>query len=127
MASDPAAHTTVPEGKPRIAASGEAIDPYLMANLSSRTTGLPLTVWVSQRGHASHDARIKVSLTPGKMDIDNLVSVGIRPQPWRVTEGLDNADFEQIARWIKLNETALLQYWDEVIDTGELISKLKKV
>ena len=98
-----------------------------MANRYPRDTGLSMTVWVSQRGHASHDARIKVSLTPGKMDIDNLVSVGIRPEPFRVTEGLANAEFEQIARWIKLNETALLAYWDEIIDTGELIGRLKKV
>lgn len=127
MASDPIADTAVPALRRGTAPADTAIDPYVMANLSSRTTGLPLTVWVSQRGHASHDARIKVSLTPGKMNIDNLVTVGIRPEPWRVTDGLGNADFEQIARWIKLNETTLLEYWDEIIDTGELIGKLKKV
>jgi hypothetical protein len=127
MATNPTAYHAPAARSRRTPPADTAIDPYLMANLASRTTGLPLTVWVSQRGHASHDARIKVSLTHGKMDIDNLVSVGIRPEPWRVTEGLGNADFEQIARWIKLNESVLLEYWNEIIDTGELISRLKKV
>jgi hypothetical protein len=43
----------------------EVNDLYEMANLFPRTTGLKLTVWVSPRGRARHDARIKVSLTHG--------------------------------------------------------------
>ena len=56
--------------------------PSKWPTLPPRTTGLPLTVWVSPRGHARHDARIKVSLTPGKMDIDN-VAVGGHQTPAR--------------------------------------------
>ncbi len=47
----------------------EEDDLYEMANLFPRTTGLPMIVWVSPRGRARHDAWIKVSLTPGRMDI----------------------------------------------------------
>lgn len=104
-----------------------AVDPYEMANLSPRTTGLPLTVWVSPRGHARHDARIKVSLTPGKMDIDNVAVVAIRPAPECLAGDLAAADFQQIASWITLNEPALLDYWDEAIDTAELIGRLRRV
>ena len=103
------------------------VDTYEMANLSPRTTGLPLTVWVSPRGKAQHDARIKVSLTPGKMDVDNVVVVAIRPTPQPVTAGLGAAEFKQIAAWITLNEAALLDYWNEVIDTEELIFRLSKI
>src|SRR5581483_4007103 len=64
----------------------QADDLYEMANLFPRTTGLPMTVWVSPRGRARHDARIKVSLNPRKMDIGHTAVVGIRPQP-RLIEG----------------------------------------
>ena len=39
-------------------------DDIEMANLYPRDTGLPMTVWVSPRGRARHDARVKVCLTP---------------------------------------------------------------
>lgn len=97
-----------------------------MANLSPRTAGLPLTVWVSPRGNARHKARVKVSLTAGEMDIDNVAVIGIRQDPWLVTGALHIATLEQIAGWIRHNEAALLDYWDDVIDTAELIGKLQK-
>jgi len=40
---------------------------FEMANLFPRTTGLPMTIWVSPKGGARHDARVKVSMTPGRM------------------------------------------------------------
>ena len=47
----------------------EDLDLFEMANLYPATTGLPMTVWVSPRGHARHAARIKVCMTHGnKMD-----------------------------------------------------------
>lgn len=104
-----------------------AIDTFEMANLAPRTTGLPLTVWVSPRGHARHDARIKVSLTPGKMDIDNVAVVAIRPRPATLAGALASNDFDRIARWIELNEAALIDFWDEAIDTAELVARLQKV
>ena len=104
-----------------------SIDTYEMANLSPATTGLPLTIWVSPRGLARHDARIKVSLTPGKMDVTNIAVVAIRPEPKALTPGLGTDEFSKIERWIKINQDALLDYWNETIDTGELIPRLKKI
>jgi hypothetical protein len=43
----------------------ETDDLFEMANLFPCTTGLPMTVWVSPRGNARHDVRIKVNLTHG--------------------------------------------------------------
>lgn len=103
------------------------IDPYLMANLSPRSTGLPLTVWVSPRGHAQHDARITVSLTPGRMDLDAIAVVAIRPEARALTPGLTGEQFAAIARWIGLNEAALLDYWQDAIDAAELIARLHKL
>src|SRR5688572_25987684 len=46
--------------------------PFDMANLYRRDTGLPMTIWVSPRGRARHDVRIKVCTTPGdRMDPTN--------------------------------------------------------
>ena len=39
-----------------------------MTNLTPRMTGLPMTVWVSPRGNARHDVRIKVNMTHGRSD-----------------------------------------------------------
>jgi hypothetical protein len=36
---------------------------FEMANLYPRTTGLPMTVWVSPRGNARHDVRVKVNMS----------------------------------------------------------------
>jgi|SRR5580692_5813067 hypothetical protein len=100
---------------------------YEMANLFPRTTGLPLTVWVTPRGRARHDARIKVSLTPGKMDIGHVAVVGIRPIPSLIEGNLAPADLEPVARWIRLNEVALIDFWNETIDSVELAGRLKKI
>ena len=113
--------------KSRNAAIDTTIDTYEMANLSAVTTGLPLTVWVSPRGRARHDAWIKVCLTPGKMVSSHVAVVGIRPEPWPVTPGLGKAEFDQVARWIKLNEAALMEFWNETIDSIDLAGKLKKL
>ena len=62
-------------------------DTYEMANLYPRDTGLPMTVWVSPRGRARHDARIMVCRTRGdRMDPANTAVVAIRPLP-RVVHG----------------------------------------
>ena len=53
-----------------------------MANLFPRTTGLPMTVWVSPRENARHDVRVKVNMTHGdQMNIANTAIVGVRPSP----------------------------------------------
>ena len=43
----------------------EADDLFEMANLFPRTTGLPMTVWLSPRGNARDDVRITVEMSTG--------------------------------------------------------------
>jgi hypothetical protein len=100
---------------------------YEMTNLFPRTTGLPMTVWVSPRGRAQHDARIKVSLSPGRMDIGHTAVVGIRPSPRLIEGRLATADLDLVSQWIKLNEDALIDFWNETIDSVELGGRLKKI
>ena len=105
----------------------EQDDQYEMASLFPRTTGLPMTVWVSPRGRARHDARIKVSLTPGRMDIRHTAVVGIRPSPRLIEGTLAPADLEPVSRWIKLNEETPIDFRNESIDSVELGARLKKI
>jgi hypothetical protein len=99
---------------------------FEMANLYPRETGLPMTVWVSPRGHARHDIRIKVNMTPGDhMTIDSTAVVAVRPAPRMITGRLSSADERAVFRWIALNEAALVAYWDGTIGTVELAQALR--
>src|SRR5713226_3934967 len=104
----------------------ETDDLFEMANLFPGTTGLPMTVWVSPRGNARHDVRIKVNMTHGnQMRITNTAVVAVRPVP-RVLHGqLPSADEKAVFQWVSLNTNALVEYWDGQIDTIQLGQKLK--
>jgi hypothetical protein len=116
-------------GSQRIVKARRAIDPndtFEMANLYPRDTGLPMTVWVSPRGRARHDARIKVCLTPGdRMDAGNTAVVAIRPAPRVVSGALPPRDFALVAQWIADNNTALLGYWDGALSTVEFVTQMR--
>jgi hypothetical protein len=99
---------------------------FEMANLYPRTTGLPTTVWVSPRGNARHDVRVKVNMAHGnQMTVDNTAVVAVRPAPHIVAGRLSAADQEAVFAWITLNASAIIAYWDGNIDTTELIQTLK--
>jgi hypothetical protein len=102
-------------------------DLYEMANLYPRTTGLPMTVWVSPRGYAHHDARVKVHRSHGnQMQIGDTAVVSVRP-PKMIINGLNTKDEADVLAWIKLNTAALIDYWDGTIDTAGLIGRLKAI
>ena len=62
---------------------GVAVEPedlFEMANLYPSTTGLPMTVWVSPRGNAHYDVRVRVNMTNGdQIDIAATAVVAVRP------------------------------------------------
>lgn len=87
-----------------------------------------MVIWVSERGKARHDARIKVCMTHGdRMDIDNTATVAIRPSPRLIAGQLDSHDFNVVSRWIYINYNALIGYWDNQLDTAEFLSQLKRL
>src|SRR5947209_3348393 len=103
-------------------------DLFLMANLRPADTGLPMVVWVSERGNARHAARIKVSQAHGpRIDPGNTATVGLRPSPHLVDGTLSAADRRAVAGWIALNEAALIEYWDSQISTVELVQRLRRL
>jgi len=106
----------------------EADDLFDMANLFPRTTGLPMTVWVSPRGNARHDVRVKVHMTHGnQMNAANTAVVGVRPTPHLVAGRLSPDDQRAVFDWASLNAAALVAYWEGQIDTIELGQRLKPI
>jgi hypothetical protein len=104
----------------------DARDLFEMANLYPDTTGLPMTVWVSPRGNARHDVRVKVNTTHGnQMNITNTAVVGVRPTPHVIAGQLSPADTPAVFQWVALNTDALVAYWDGQIDTAWIIQALK--
>ncbi|HEV8679238.1 MAG TPA: hypothetical protein VGQ90_07670 [Stellaceae bacterium] len=97
-----------------------------MANLFPRTTGLPMTVWVSPRGATRHAVTIKAGLVHGdQVSPTNAAVVGVRPWPHVVSGRLLPADEAAVFRWLALNAAALAAYWDGQIDTVQLGRLLK--
>ncbi len=104
----------------------EALDLFLMANLRPKTTGLPMTIWVSERGNARHGPRLKVSLQHGpKMDPYHTASVTLGDDPREIDGTLTPEDLRLVKSFIQLNRAALEAYWKGGIDTGELLERLK--
>ena len=106
---------------PAVPSASETEDLFEMANLFPATTGLPMTVWVSPRGNARHDVRVKVNMTHGnQMNAANAAVVAVRPAP-RIIAGRLAADDERlVCRWVSLNEAALVAFRDGQIDTIQL-------
>ncbi len=97
-----------------------------MANLSPKRTGLQYTVWYGPK-EPKHKPRVKVSLDNGKelsIEIDSHKVVGD-------TDKISKTELNKIFKWLDLNKTILLKYWNEArdgkIDNGDVIDHLKKV
>lgn len=100
---------------------------FEMANLSPKRTGLPFVVWISPRGGASHDVRVKVSIGP-KVHPSELISVALRPDVHVVGGHLNAADLELLPQWVALNEDVILRYWNGAIEyTEDAIAGLKAI
>ncbi len=120
-----------PGGSKRIVEPPRGRDPndaFEKASLHPRDTGLPITIWVSPRGRARHDARIKVCLTPGdRMDAGNTAGVAIRPRPRLISGKLTARDFELVAGWIARNAEVLIDYWNGTLSTAEFARRMERL
>ena len=98
-----------------------------MANLRPERTGLPFVVFISQRGGARHDVRVKVAPGP-RVRPSEMVTVAVRPSVRVVSGTLDPADLALLRRWIDLNQDILVKYWDGVIEyTEDAIAALQPI
>ncbi|MBV9033855.1 MAG: DUF4160 domain-containing protein [Acidobacteriaceae bacterium] len=91
---------------------------FEMANLSPKRTGLPFVVWISPRGNARHDVRVKVS--PGPRAVPSgMVSVAIRPDVHVVEGEMKAGDLTLLGKWVSLNRDVLIRYWEGDIEFTE--------
>ncbi len=100
---------------------------FEMANLRPRTTGLPMVIWVSERGRARHGARIKVARSHGdRIDPYETLTVTLEePEPRVIGGALPATDYEAVRSFIAGNRETLVAYWNGEIDTAELIARLE--
>ena len=83
-------------------------------------------VWVSVRGRAGHDVRVKVAPGPKAQSTD-LISVGLRPAIHVIEGTMTSYDLGLLRRWFELNQEAILQYWNEEIDTIDLAAAIQAI
>jgi hypothetical protein len=104
-------------------AAGQAL--FAMANLRPERTGLPFVVFISQKGGARHDVRVKIA-RGAKVRPSEMVTVAVRPKPRVIRGVLDPDDLARLAEWIALNKDVLVDYWNGDIEyTEDAISALK--
>jgi hypothetical protein len=101
---------------------------FEMANLYPDSTGLPVTVWVSTRGGAKHDIRIKVNQQDGsKMSLDNTTTVAVPPSARLVHGTLTPQHQTAVFAWIRLNQDVLIALWEGQIDFLGFATSMKKI
>jgi hypothetical protein len=104
---------------------GQAL--FEMANLRPERTGLPFVVFISQRGGARHEVRVKVAPS-ARVRPAEMVTVALRPDVRVVRGKLDRADMARLRRWIELNRDILVRYWDGEIEyTEDAIAALRSI
>ena len=100
---------------------------YEMANLRPERTGLPFVVFITQKGAARHDFRVKVARAPS-VRCSEMVTVALRPSVRMVRGRLDPNDLGLLRQWIDLNEQLLIDYWNGVIGyTEDALSALRPI
>ncbi len=107
------------------AAAGQAT--FEMANLRPERTGLPFVVFISQRGGARHDVRIKLARSP-RVRPSEMITVALRPAPRVVRGRLDAGEFALVRKWLDLNAEVLIDYWNgDIAYTEDAITALRKL
>ena len=107
----------LPTAKPdRDRAEGQAL--FEVANLRPERTGLPFVVFISQRGGARHDVRVKVA-RGAKVRASEMATVAIRPSVRVIRGKLDQGELDLLKEWVELNRSVLIDYWNGAIEYTE--------
>jgi hypothetical protein len=118
----------------KIAAKPSRADPkpegqatFEMANLRPERTGLPFVVFISQKGGARHDVRVKVARAP-KVRPSEMATVALTPSLRVVRGRLDPRDLALLRQWIDINEQVLIDYWNGIIGyTEDALNTLRPI
>jgi len=91
---------------------------FELANLRPERTGLPFVVFVSQKGGARHDVRIKLARAP-RVRASEMITVALSPVPRVVRGRIAGREFDLVRKWIELNEDVLVRYCNGAIEYTE--------
>jgi hypothetical protein len=98
-----------------------------MANLRPERTGLPFIVFISQKGGARHDVRIKIARA-ARVRPSEMITVAILPSARVVRGRLPPHDLDLLTQWIDLNRDTLIDYWNGIIEyTEDAINAIKPI
>ena len=95
---------------------------FEMANLSTKSTGLPYVISISSK-NANHSARIKIAKERNHF----ICSVTVEEQRVIGKCDLKQKEINKIKKWVKLNKEALLELWEYRITFDEFIKKVKGI
>jgi hypothetical protein len=90
-------------------ARGQAL--FDMANLRPQRTGLPFVVFISQKGGARDDVRVRVAHR-AKARPSEMATVAVRPRIRVIGGAVDPDDLVRVTEWIELNRDVLVAYWN---------------
>ncbi len=97
------------------------------ANLRPECTGLPFIVFISQKGGARHDVRIKVARA-SRVRSSEMITVAIRPSVRVVRGALDPRDLDLLTQWVDLNRNTLIDYCNGIIEyTEDAMNAIKPI
>ena len=97
-----------------------------MVSYRKDVTGISHTVFISPRGNADHDPRVKVAIDPPD-SLDPRSRTAIVTIKGVVIGDLDPQLARQVQRFVQLNRAVLLDYWDYEIDTDQLRQRLQSI
>jgi hypothetical protein len=102
---------------------------FEMANYRQDKTGLPMIIWIEEKADRGHGPRLKVAMTHShKANISDSVSVSIEGYPQIKAGGdLKGPDMKLVRKFILLNKSALIDYWNGTIDAGDFRNRIVKV
>lgn len=101
-------------------------DLFEMVNVRPELSGLPFIVWISEKGGARHDVRVKVS--PGPKVREFVATVSVRPKVELIAGDLSTPDLALVRDWVELNRDAIIKYWNgDILYTDEALAALTKL
>lgn len=104
---------------------GEGFD---LANVQPARTGLPMVIWISDGTGVRHDLRVKVSQEHGpRIRTRDWAVMSVRPEPRLIHGELSGRDVEAVARWIRLNEPLIVDYWEGRLFTDDMLTRVQRV
>jgi hypothetical protein len=100
---------------------------FEMANLPPERTALPFVMFISQRGGAYCDVRVKLARS-AKVRASEMLTVAVRPSPRLIRGEMSRSEFELVSRWIELNRSVLVDYWNGDIEyTEDALSAIRPI